>query len=318
MPHQEPGRRRRTGFGTVCEVLVLLALPATLASLLPAVPWLVELATHFLPHVAAATLAIGIFLLVSGSVRGGLLSGLVLILAAGIWISTPAADTGHLKGVSAASQNLYFRSRDFRNTTDVLIRESADVLVMQEYTHEWHQSLEPLRDEFATCATEPRAHAFGIAACTNLKVISQTTLQLGSANVPAIVLETEAPAFSGYIIGVHLYSPEGGDGTRERNRQLSDLAAHIGELRKPVVVVGDFNNTWSAPSMRSFLRSTGMQLGTPVQLPTWPTALGPFGIPIDMVAASGDVRIGERSLLPATESDHRGFRFSLAISPETQ
>jgi endonuclease/exonuclease/phosphatase (EEP) superfamily protein YafD len=91
-----------------------------------------------------------------------------------------------------------------------------------------------------------------------------------------------------------------------RDQMLRAISSWAAEREGPRVVVGDLNATPWSVAMREILaegplRSTqrfGLQA-------TWPSWLGPLGLPIDHVLVAGPLEPVARSIEPAFGSDHR-------------
>jgi endonuclease/exonuclease/phosphatase (EEP) superfamily protein YafD len=103
----------------------------------------------------------------------------------------------------------------------------------------------------------------------------------------------------------------------------SDQAWRLtGEVRRwrrsndgPVVVAADFNAAPWDPIVRRTAYLT--RLASPRGwLPTWPAAAGPFGLPIDGLMVSDDLRVERIATTPeGFGSNHRGLRATLALAP---
>jgi endonuclease/exonuclease/phosphatase (EEP) superfamily protein YafD len=77
------------------------------------------------------------------------------------------------------------------------------------------------------------------------------------------------------------------------------------------LLMGDFNATpWSAV-FRRLLRAGFRRAGAGLS-PTWPSILGPFGIPIDHVLMHGPIEARSVEVGPDVGSDHRPLLVTLA------
>jgi endonuclease/exonuclease/phosphatase (EEP) superfamily protein YafD len=286
-------------------LLVLCLLPYLYASW-----WVFELSSHFLPHLGIAAAALAIAALVC---RYWLAFASALAAAAVAWaivLSVPQAQQVESPDTVVLSQNLFYANTRFRQAVSAFTEQDPDIIVLQEYTPEWHDALAVLTDRYAYSVTEPKEGAFGIAVFSREPVRSHAIRRFGASRTPFIHVEFESPGL--HLIAVHFQPPTTGNRAIDRNRQLVELAHYLGAIAEPFVIVGDFNNTPYSPVLRSFMRETGAGIAGRIGRPSWPAALGWFGIPIDLAIGSAGVRLGSMSAIPTVGSDHHGLRFALS------
>ena len=114
-----------------------------------------------------------------------------------------------------------------------------------------------------------------------------------------------------WIVVVHPPNPAGPARLPARDSYLFDLAGLIAELDGPVIVAGDFNVAPYAPAFPRFLSAS--RTSTSRDFPaTWPSVLGPLGIPIDHVLVR-EARIIGLQALPAMGSDHRALKAEILL-----
>lgn len=273
--------------------------------------WAFELPSHFYPHIATVSSVIGIFAL---TVKFWRTSVLAFVAAANCWtnvLTVPTIPSVDRSGIVVVSQNLYLANGAVDEATRVILDEDPDIVVLQEYTPEWHESLKSVAERYLTTITIPRHGAFGIAVFSKLPVKSSKVLTLGDAEVPAIAIEINTARMRAHLIAVHLQPPMKRHWSKDQNRQLNELKHYVQGLSGAYLVVGDFNNTPYSPSFRAFIKETRTKFGQPIWLPTWPSVLGWAGIPIDLAVGSDGVAIGSMFRIDPIGSDHRGLRFSV-------
>lgn len=98
-----------------------------------------------------------------------------------------------------------------------------------------------------------------------------------------------------------------------REANFARIAASAAAVRGPLLAVGDWNCTVASPSWRAFSAASGLRPPSAPTTATWPSPLGPFGIRIDHVLASGGVAIGEVGTFAVPGSDHRGISADIAF-----
>lgn len=278
--------------------------------------WVFELPSHFRPHIAVVSTVLGIYAL---TVKRWHSSALAFVAATFCWttvLTVPTIPPFDNSGVVVVSQNLYLANGRVDDALNVLLEEDPDIVVLQEYTPEWHASLKTVADQYLTTITVPRKGVFGIALFSKLPVKSHEILALGDSGAPAIVAEFDTPQVRAHFVAIHFQPPMRHRWATERNRQLDELKRYLKKLKGAYAVVGDFNNTPFSPTLRAFIRDTQMTLGQSNWRPTWPSALGWAGIPIDLALGSEGVKISSMFTIDPIGSDHRGLRFSVTTQPQ--
>lgn len=276
--------------------------------------WVFELPSHFRPHIAVLSTALGIIALAMKHWRASMLAGVTATICWAIILPELTTTAVSNSGAIVLSQNLYYGNSRKEEMQQMLAEEDPDILVLLEYTPEWHQLLTSTADQYHTTITSPKEGAFGIAVYSRLPVRSREVLSLGETKAPAIVIEIDSPDASTFLVAVHLQPPMTDAWSADRDRQLGELSRYLQALDGEFIVVGDFNNTPFSPSLREFVRDTKTSISLSGWQPTWPTALGWAGIPIDLALGSKGVTIGPITTLDSIGPDHRGLRFSIATS----
>jgi len=307
-------RIRRCPDATVAYIIAGAAAALLLLSLIPYLHgfwWAFELPSHFRPHIAAVSTTLGIIALILKSWRTSALALFAAAICLTPVLTVPTILPFDNSGVVVVSQNLSLENGSVDEALRVLIDEDPDIVVLQEYTPEWHESLKSVADRYLTTITVPRNGGFGMAVFSKLPVRSHEILALGDTEAPAIVMEIDTPLVKAHLVAIHFQPPMRGHWSKDRNRQLNELKHYLLGLNGPYVVVGDFNCTPFSPSLRAFIRETQTRLGQSIWLPTWPSVFGWAGIPIDLALGSEGVKIGSMFRIDPIGSDHRGIRFSV-------
>ena len=282
---------------------------ATVAPYLREVWWAFELPAHFQPHIIVASLAV---LIVAFLLRQRIVAALAVVALANSALAiyeVPSNEPATGPGISVLSQNLSLGGASFADFAAVVRREQPDILVLQEYTPSWDAAMTQLADKYTSRIAVPENGVFGIALLSRLPIASYEIIELGQSAVPAVVARFETADFDGTLVGLHLNAPVDATLAADRNRQLVQLKQYLQTLDSPFVVAGDFNNTPWSPTFAAFIGGTTWHLASPILTPTWSSALGIAGIPIDLALASGDVALGQRRTFRLPGTDHRGVRF---------
>ena len=204
------------------------------------------------------------------------------------------------------SANVRTSNRNYERFLKAVRAADPDVLLVMEIDEGWLQALEAIRDDYPHGTSAPRPDNFGIGLLSKLPVDEQEIKYVGSAGVPSIQARLKVGDGTVGVVGTHPLPPIGKNSTL-RNEQLSATADLVAGMDGPVIVAGDLNATPWSPFFRRLLDRSGMRdsrRGFGVQA-TWPSSLGPAGIPIDHVLVSDEVYVKDRQVGPTFGSDHR-------------
>ena len=201
---------------------------------------------------------------------------------------------------------------------------NADVFAILELGTPLHQRLEK---EIATAyphrVTIPQDGGnFGIGLYSRYPMSNVESFSTNEESIPSISATVESDSTSWRVIATHPLPPIGASGFHSRNEHLQILADRVAEFRRvasntPVIVMGDFNLTPWSPLFVDFESSSGLKLagGDNQIVPTWYTQqMFPFGLVLDHVFISDDLRCVGREIGRDIGSDHRAV--VVAISGE--
>lgn len=319
-------RRNRRSGGTLEAILAITVLGAAAATFAPyagAQAWWLDIFSHFRVHVAAATVAIGVFAIVVKRPRWAVLA--MMLLGANLLEITPHV-SGGAKADQAANQplkvisfNIHNIRPEYHSVVSFLRDQTADVIILSEVPEQRHAELEPLRVHYPywhVGSTSPfrgteypdSEQLFGLVVLSRLPLEEATDLKPADVKHPygvRVALNVSGELLS--LFAVHLAKPLYPGNAHMQTLELDGLSravsVEVDRGRKNIVIAGDMNLTPYAARFRQFLiRSDMRRLNTGIA-PTWPTQLGLLGIPIDHVLARGDVD-GAVMPGPDTGSDH--------------
>lgn len=302
---------RREQSGLLLRLVTLASIGVALAGLGHRDWWLCDLLANLRVHSVAAMLLLLPLQLGSGRPRlaTATTAAVALAIAVSVGPVTNATRGDGLErpaGLTVVSYNLgpVFRNADA--VIDYFRAEPGDVLVLQEYTPPWHESLRTLRRLYPHVITEPRDGPFGIAVMSRLPLSDTVIHAFTGRQIPLIATTVDVPGRRIHLLGLHLEWPMLPAAFAVRNEQLSEVVDLIAGAEAPLLVCGDWNMTPWSGSYRRLLASGVHDGGWRARVkPTWPSALSLLGIPIDHCVASPDVDIATRQIGPALGSDHR-------------
>jgi endonuclease/exonuclease/phosphatase (EEP) superfamily protein YafD len=202
------------------------------------------------------------------------------------------------------------------STLEAIAAGEADLVLLQETTRLWQQSLEErFADEYPYRSHHHFRGAGGQAVLSRVpyKVVGQLPARHGW--FPALVIHAETDLGTIQVLSVHLRPPISDSGSvvsgyfttgEIRRAEISDF---FGELDSdlPTLVVGDFNE--SDGDAIAFLRSRGLRSGLAEFAPNadtwrWQTSLGSVHSQLDHVVYSRRLEPLDVRVLQRGRSDH--------------
>jgi endonuclease/exonuclease/phosphatase (EEP) superfamily protein YafD len=292
---------------------------ATAAALGARGGWLLELFSHFPVQYLCLQLPAAVACLVLRRwpwALAAVVAAVPNLLAVGPYLpglTTPPAT--NLAGTGAArtpvrlvAANLLYLREDATAARAYLKAQSADLLVLSEFTPHWRDELRDLEGAYPYRALRPRRNAWGIAVYSKHPLRAIEDLDLGDDTSSHLRVLVAFPDGIAEVYAVHLASPVTPQRAARRNTQLRRLAELVATLDPvvPRIVAGDFNITPFSPYFQELLRDARLSDGRqPFGLhATWPAWPVPLWIPIDHCLAGGPLTVTRVATGPPIGSDH--------------
>lgn len=181
-----------------------------------------------------------------------------------------------------------------------------DIIVMQEVTPAWLESVEALGNSYPHRVAEGREGSFGIALYARVPLDATAVLEAGPTGTLEIVTTARIGEQSLHIVATHPVPPIGNANFGARNLQLDAAARLLARLPSPKMLVGDLNISMWANHYRKLEADSGLRnarRGFGI-VPTWPVFFPPGFIPIDHVLVSADIDVLSFETGPRVGSDH--------------
>ena len=295
--------------------LGLLALcVAALAAALAPLGWPFELFAHFRWQVAVAS---AVFVVAACAARGArrstgivVLALLLLQAAPLLWSRTSPPALGRDcggPGLSVATVNLWYRSRDGTPALAWLEAHPADIVMLQEVTAEWAQLLSVTGDLYPHRAMHARQDPYGIGVLSRWPLLRVDYVDFAQDGLPSLVATLDVEGRRVQVIGLHTAWPVLAGLQRARDRTLAGAAALARQATLPTVIAGDFNLTPYAPAFRRLEHDAQMRDAFANRLwrPTWQAGFWPLALPIDHVLAPKGACVESAAIGDDVGSDHR-------------
>ena len=153
---------------------------------------------------------------------------------------------------------------------------------------------------------------FGIGLVSRIPLNEARIVRFGNPALPAVDVLVTANNQRVRLLGIHTLPPMGSRNFDHRNRFLEQVATTVRDYRNrepdtPVVVVGDLNLTPWSPFFHAFCNNAALKpfIGSAWE-PTWYRfQTHPFGLVLDHVLTTDDLRCIARTVGDDVGSDHR-------------
>ncbi len=293
----------------------------TLIALFSRESWIAELFSHYRFHYF---LAQAMLLLVFLNTRRYVwLVATVILALPNAWYVGPyllPVIRDAVAGAATAAEpqlllvNLSYRNTEHDTLLDYVRDRQPDLLVLSEYSPEWHAVLQTRLDEYPHRLLHPRENAWGMAIYSRNPLQDQAWLDLGVPETDNLRVRVELAGQTLELFALHLYSPTTPRRAAWRNTQLERVASILRDTPYPRIVVGDLNLTPFSPHFGDLLNDTGLldarrRHGLHV---TWPSAPVPLWIPIDHCLADVSAGVTWVRTGPNLGSDHYPLEITLA------
>lgn len=302
---------------TLLHAIAAITSLAFLLGLLGRYWWLCDLIVHF-QHLYLLTLIPPLLLFLAlRAWRHALVYLPVLVY--GLVLVLPYAGLGSRvigaggQGLKVVTLNLNSQNRSTGLVLEFVRGWQPDLLVLEEYNWYWKNELEPLRVNYPYYWSAPRQDNFGIAIYSRYPLREMQTLYSGQASVPVLTGCVEVHGRQLSLMAAHTLPPISHFYSRLRDEQFLTMAELAARQDRPLLVVGDLNNTVWSHSFQDFLKraslkATASECG---MIATWPSAL-PI-VQIDHALVSPD--LGVKGCWRGSEvgSDHRPLVTELLI-----
>ncbi len=197
---------------------------------------------------------------------------------------------------------------------------TPDVLVVQEVTEAWRESLQALRNLYPFTEELPRGGGSGMALYSRFPFERLTIAFPESDARPCILARVDIDGVSVSLLSIHPRTPIRNDHYKLRNGLLAAAADYLRNLPSPKICVGDLNITPWSPYYRGFVERTklvNVRKGFG-PLPSWPTFFffKWLMLPLDHCLVSDDIRVADVKTGESIGSDHLPLIVELELEVE--
>ncbi|AZB30419.1 MULTISPECIES: endonuclease/exonuclease/phosphatase family protein [Chryseobacterium] len=207
------------------------------------------------------------------------------------------------------SANVYQFNTDFEKFIQLINKNKPEIFLTMESNGNWEKALQALEKDYPYQHKVTLENTYGMHFYSKIKIEESKTHYFVADDIPSIEahLKTE-DGFEFVFFGVHPPppSPTEEETSKERDGDILSVAKRVTEIKKPVIVVGDFNNVaWSKSSI--LFRKTSHLIDPRVGhdfVSTFHAKYRLFRFPIDLMFHSEDIFIKDLKTLENFGSDH--------------
>jgi endonuclease/exonuclease/phosphatase (EEP) superfamily protein YafD len=299
----------------------LLLLIISVTGFLARAHWVLELTCHFRIQYLFAAAACWVCLLLLRDWRWSLTAAAAVVLngsSVAPWhLRQPNPPPAGGTPFRVMLANVYTQNRDHLSTIALVLKETPDVLVLQEVDDAWTAALKPLDASHPHSIVIPRGDNFGIGIWSKTPLLNTQRMSFSEFGVPSIATQLQVGSQVISLLATHPIPPASRAGARDRNVQLRKVAEFMMRMSGPSILIGDLNTTMWSPHYTALVRDTGLRdcrRGFGV-LPTWPTFFRFLMIPLDHCLVSRSVGVRRTRVGPPVGSDHLPLVVDLVVSP---
>ena len=217
--------------------------------------------------------------------------------------------------IRVMSSNLLASNRNHKALLSQINEVNPDVIVFQEYTNRWHQTLASNLAVFPNRKVQIIDSPFGIAVYSKHPFIDANVSYYSGASFPAIDVTVDLQPEPVRVLAVHPVPPMSAATFASRNQYLEAVGKDVRSANGPVIVAGDFNAVPWSWQLKDLLQQANLQNardGFGLK-PTWPGNFVPLWVPIDHILHSEHLSVVKFDVGESLGSDHKPVWAELAF-----
>ncbi|SDS02219.1 Uncharacterized conserved protein YafD, endonuclease/exonuclease/phosphatase (EEP) superfamily [Polaribacter sp. KT25b] len=214
-----------------------------------------------------------------------------------------------LKEIKVISANIYQFNKEFERFKNLIRKEKPDIFVTIESNKDWEFELRDLENNYPYNEKITLENTYGMHLYAKIPILKITTHYFVADDLPSIeaLFKTESgEEFVVFCVHPPPPSPTEENTSKERDGDLMCIAKRVKEIKKPTLVIGDFNTVaWSRIS-KLFQKNSELIDGRTGRgiLATYHAKYWLFRAPLDLVFHSSTIFLKELKVLEYIGSDH--------------
>lgn len=232
------------------------------------------------------------------------------------WYLAPARAAETMgKPLRILQSNVLTNNRRYADVISLVREENPDIAVFVEVSAIWAEELKALKDLLPYSFSNQDTLIYGTAIYSKLPLENTHLYDFSGRKILSADVKFSETVLS--LIAAHPSVPTRAKNYISRNNQLRGIGETVANLKNPVAVVGDLNVTMWSPFYQQMIATSGLKNSRSGfgLLPTWPTKLPMFYLPIDHCLVSPEIQVLKSRTGPYLGSDHLPMITDLAIAP---
>lgn len=213
--------------------------------------------------------------------------------------------------------NVLQDNRNYAATLAQIRDENPDVILLTETDDAWAKALDPLLQAYPHRLERPLPNTYGMMFASRFPISEASIQDLAMPDTPSVFATLTIDGRKVRFFGIHPHPPRPGIDTDERDFELVRVGRLAEAERRPVLVVGDFNDVaWSNTS--ELFKRTGRLLDPRIgrgSFATFPSSMIWLAWPLDHVFVSEHFLLKDMRVLRHVGSDHRAIVSDLCLDP---
>lgn len=200
------------------------------------------------------------------------------------------------------SINLWSQNTSYNRVNQLINTKEPDIIILLEYTPDWHNQLQPVLNDYPYHAKEIRTDNFGMAVYSKLPMKHDIIIK----EVPAINAEIIVNGQSFQLLARHPNPPMTAANYSALKQSFYELKNLVQNKKQPVIVAGDLNTSGYTFFFKDLIRETRLKdafKGKGLQA-TWPSDLYIFGLKLDHFLVSKSIKLKNAAVVDHINSDH--------------
>lgn len=215
-------------------------------------------------------------------------------------------------GGRALFLNLWVDNQAPQRSLDFIRASGADVVVLAEVIGDWIPALDALADIYPHRVGCLRHPGCDVVLLSRVPVQASRAGRDRASGTPYVEARVRLGGREVTVAGTHLVRPINDGSLWHQLNQARYLAARLGEVEGPKLLLGDLNAVSWGRVVHEIDRLGGMRPVRGSIGGSWPAVLPwPLRIPIDQAIASQDLAQAIRHVGPELGSDHRPITVDL-------
>ena len=276
--------------------------------------WFAQLWVHFTFQYTISLLILSFIAL-----RYYTISFLTLIVAIGLFVNASkvipfylpesSKPVDHKEKLTIMSINLWSQNRSVASVKQLLKEQNTDIVILLEYTNEWHNQLKANLHKYPYHKRCIRSDNFGMAVYSQIEM--KADLQINDVPQINATVKTEDPF---YLLIRHPRPPLNSETYQAQQEMFFEIGDFVNNSTKPTIVAGDLNSSSFSYSFDKLINATSLvdtRDGFGLHA-TWPSSFGNFGITLDHFLTTKNMIINDKKVLNDIGSDHLPIYLEIA------